>query len=369
MDTVDFNVNIELTNQMSIKFIWTSDPHMQYEGWYIDDVCFYRGEPSTWELVFQGHKIFYDILAGTGDIHPAIEYCFPLEWDPEPDTVYWIRVCGQVFDPAGCDTNPDNDCDDEYIEIMDLHDVASVETVGPPNAIICDDICPDIPFEVTVQNVGTFPEIGFDVTLEATREMQDVSGDLIDSDWTLYWGGPAWPALAHITDCPDFDYDGGGALAIATEDCDFPVAVPRQFDMPVSNEVFDLSGDNINSAEMTFFAKYSFSEQIGTSSAEPIPPTNILGYSEPDHWFITVQDANLPGYIIRCSADSFGEIITGQNGQWEGATAPGANPGMYTVDLLDMMNQIRGAVPFLFEEKVCRVGFGVIMNDDEYIRN
>ncbi len=60
LSEVDFVVPIELTDQMIIKFIWTSDPHMQYEGWYIDDVEFTRTEPPSYQIVWQGH------LIGTG---------------------------------------------------------------------------------------------------------------------------------------------------------------------------------------------------------------------------------------------------------------------------------------------------------------
>jgi len=182
LSEVDFVVPIELTDQMVIKFIWTSDPHMQYEGWYIDDVKFERTEPPSYKDVWQGHLK----VNVSGEEYDGVYGEFPVEWTPEENVVYKIEVCGQVYDPANCDVNPDNDCDVVWLIIKDIHDVAAIDITGSERIEKGEDGT----YDVTIKNVGTFPEAGFPVNLEVRKQLADIDQQGFEdggADWVVYY--------------------------------------------------------------------------------------------------------------------------------------------------------------------------------------
>jgi hypothetical protein len=147
---------------IKIRFSWIVDPCLQFEGWYIDDVCVDRTEKYSLKLVFQTHSI--QSIPG-GLVYPdGIYEEFPLEFDPEPDTWYQIDVCGQVFSPADCEPPEmqDNNCDTAQFLIQDIHDMSTVAVVDcPPDGEFGDDLT----YQFTVKNVGTYAENNVPVDL------------------------------------------------------------------------------------------------------------------------------------------------------------------------------------------------------------
>ncbi len=156
---VDFPVDAEL----QVKFIWDKDPCLQFEGWYIDNVCVTRTEDYELELVHQTHIIM--------EVPPCeeevtwINVDFPIDWDPEPDTWYEIWICGQVFSPSGCEIDLTNNCFKTQFKIVDIHDMACVgmELISPADGTGTPD--DDVTVNVTVKNLGSFTESSVPVEL------------------------------------------------------------------------------------------------------------------------------------------------------------------------------------------------------------
>ena len=361
---VNFVVPIELTDQMVIKFIWTSDPHVNYEGWYIDDVKFERTEPPSYQLVWQGHLK----VNVSGQEYEGVYAEFPLEWTPEENVVYRIDVCGQVFDPANCDVNPDNNCDTSWVIIKNIHDVAAMDITGPERIERGEDGT----YEVTIKNVGTYPEAGFPVNLEVRRQLADIDQQGFEdggSDWVVYYI-PGSNTTVHITTCDA--YEGTHSLLFATDNCEFPVVKPYSFQAAVYDKVIDLSGDNVKGGILEFAAKWALSEQIGSSIQEPLPPVDPLGdVGFYDFWSIILMDPDNPGWIFFAAPGAgYGSVVIGHNdGKWGSPTEPGAYPGAYTLDLIQVMDQIHARYDAFFKEHKCKVGFALVTNDDEYILN
>jgi hypothetical protein len=80
----DFPLDAELM----IKFIWDKDPCLQFEGWYIDNMCVHRTEDYYLELVYQGHIIMEldPCDPEVGPVWQDIE--FPIYCDPNPYNWY-----------------------------------------------------------------------------------------------------------------------------------------------------------------------------------------------------------------------------------------------------------------------------------------
>jgi PKD repeat protein len=80
------------------RFKWVSDPSIQNEGWYIDDVYFYASNIPGDELVFQTHCLYAVALV---DIFT--KYTFPGQpWVADEDGTYLFRIW-MLSETVGCD--------------------------------------------------------------------------------------------------------------------------------------------------------------------------------------------------------------------------------------------------------------------------
>jgi hypothetical protein len=157
----DFPLDAELM----IKFIWDKDPCLQFEGWYIDNMCVHRTEDYYLELVYQGHIIMEldPCDPEVGPVWQDIE--FPIDWDPNPDTWYEIWAHGQVFSPIGCEVDILNNWFKTQFKIVDVHDMACVgmELLTPEDGITSPGN--PVTVNVTVKNLGSFTESNVPVDL------------------------------------------------------------------------------------------------------------------------------------------------------------------------------------------------------------
>jgi len=158
---VDFPVDAEL----QVKFIWDKDPCLQFEGWYIDNMCVTRTEDYELELAYQGHIIMELLPCDPEAGIVWIDVDFPMDWDPDPDTWYEIWICGQVFSPIGCEEDLTNNCFKTQFKIVDVHDMACVgmELLEPEDGTGTPD--DNVIVNVTVKNLGSFTEDGVPVEL------------------------------------------------------------------------------------------------------------------------------------------------------------------------------------------------------------
>lgn len=155
--------------RLQVSFSWHKDPCVQYEGWYIDDVKLERTEDYELELVFQTH----DIL----ELPPCVDqvewmyYEFPLNWDPEPDTWYLMVICGQVFSPAGCEVDTENNCVYSQFMVTDIHDVMCKDMeLNSSDMVKTGD---SVTVNMTVKNIGTFAEENIPVVLKVADKIVD----------------------------------------------------------------------------------------------------------------------------------------------------------------------------------------------------
>jgi len=136
---------------IKVWFGWFSDGYMNFEGWYIDDVCIKFAYTSAQPLVFQGYK-YEDFEAGETKL-----VRFPVEFDPDEGT-YYIQVY--------------TDCDDCILgnnEINwtiwfgDVCDGAVIDIIAPSEIEFQWDTglaenYVHVPINVTVYNNGTLAE-------------------------------------------------------------------------------------------------------------------------------------------------------------------------------------------------------------------
>jgi len=164
------------------NFSWHKDPCTQYEGWYIDNVKLERTEDYSLELVFQTHDIL-ELPPCEGQVE-WMYYEFPLNWDPEPDTWYQMVICGQVFSPAGCEVDTENNCVYTQFMVTDIHDVMckDIELISPDQIKVGDSAT----VNMTVKNVGTFAEENIPVELKVAPKIVDRP---IDDDFETEPGG------------------------------------------------------------------------------------------------------------------------------------------------------------------------------------
>jgi hypothetical protein len=149
--------------ELMVKFMWHKDPCLQFEGWYIDNVCVYRTEDYHLELVYQGHIIMeLDPCEGTVE---WIDIDFPIDWDPKPDTWYELWAHGQVFSPIGCEIDLLNNWFKTQFKIIDIHDMACIgmELLNPEDGTGSPG--DSVQVNVTVKNLGTFTESNVPVDL------------------------------------------------------------------------------------------------------------------------------------------------------------------------------------------------------------
>jgi hypothetical protein len=149
--------------ELMVKFMWHKDPCLQFEGWYIDNICVYRTEDYFLDLVYQGHIIME--LDPCEDVVEWIDIDFPIDWDPKPDTWYELWAHGQVFSPVGCEFELLNNWFKTQFKIIDIHDMACIgmELIQPADGTgMAGD---SVLVNVTVKNLGSFTESNVPVDL------------------------------------------------------------------------------------------------------------------------------------------------------------------------------------------------------------
>ncbi len=272
---------------LKVKFEWHVNPCHEYEGWYIDDVCFERVEEYQLELVFQTHEII-DLDACT-----TIDYEFPLPFDPEPETWYQLCIYGQVFAPANCEADLDNNelCIQFYID--DVHDIACVGIDGPSEGDIGDHLA----FDVTVKNVGTFPETEFPVDLKVAKAIinipidEDFEADPSGGDFNFYYF-TGYDPENYFQWTEGYDeivgersaYPGDESIICAYLGYDYPMLLPHMGNLMTDDQVHDYSDiTSCESATLFFSAKWAIPAGVG-GACMLIHPTE-----GPDsaYWWIT----------------------------------------------------------------------------------
>jgi hypothetical protein len=170
--------------ELMVKFMWHKDPCLQFEGWYIDNVCVHRTEDYDLELVYQGHIIM--------ELDPCVDNVtwecvdFPIDWDPKPDTWYELWAHGQVFSPIGCEDDTLNNWFKTQFKIVDVHDMACVgmELIDPEDGVTTSGS--SVLVNVTVKNLGSFTESNVPVDLWVGDKVVD---SLIKTDFETDPGG------------------------------------------------------------------------------------------------------------------------------------------------------------------------------------
>jgi hypothetical protein len=353
--TADVVIPMALTDQMVIKFMWHSDPHMEYEGWYIDDVGFTRTEPPTWKLVFQGHSI------QSLDGYEVKEETFPLPWDDLIEC-HWYMICvaGQVFDPADCESNFANNEDCILVHILDECDVGVIDMEGPDIL----EQCTIGQYTATVKNFGTFPETNIPVDLKICR-LEEAT--LFEDDFE---GASQWNSYYFVGDyIPDWFFhistwdSNSGSRALACFDpsaAGYPNLLDKMGQLALIADdgdaaVFDFNNPDTQYGRMSFYAKYSFRPGDG--------------------WSIAIGDPD-EGWLFMCVDSLYGYNMFGFDNEFHGMpTNPGGYPEYYDVDLISLMDQVRAANPGMFDDGTgrpdyrCQIGFAVFTNDDGCVFN
>jgi hypothetical protein len=292
-------INADLTNaQLRVRFIWQKDPCLQFEGWYIDGIEVTKTLDYELELVCQGHEIIE--IPGCDPETGVVwtDYCFPLGCDVEDDTWYEIHIYGQVFDPMGCEYDIENNEFKFQFKIKDIHDVACIEIIPEEEQFVEPGEC--VPFNVTVQNLGTFAENNVPVDIKVGDVVthmlvEDHFETNTISDYTIYYfnlpSGPTktpiewtkgWEEISEIYDDSPASarsmLPGSECLIVADhggfptlpEDTGTIVAAPETIALDPNHNGKDCS-DAIG-ARMTFTAKWSMEiEEYFYYYSGPVP--------------------------------------------------------------------------------------------------
>jgi len=112
---------------LQIRFQWISDPAIQYEGWYIDDVAIYAQCGGLQQLVWQeykpsDHSLYLEPFNAEYPVSEDSEYTAPfqkmvqfeLPFTPEEDTTYFFEVYSEIVDELDPYGNAVIDIDGHY---------------------------------------------------------------------------------------------------------------------------------------------------------------------------------------------------------------------------------------------------------------
>jgi hypothetical protein len=256
--------------KLQVKFIWHKDPCLQFEGWYIDNVCLDRTEMYELILVHQTHDII-ELPPCDPEVGPQnIYYEFPLGFDPDPDTWYQICILGQVFDcPDCCELIFDNNEMCIQFFVTDIHDMACLynEILDPQDWwTVGDTIC----VNTTVQNLGTFAENNVPVELKVGKQILDRAVDApFETDqmgeFDYYYFTGSSPEVYFRWTQGDATIDGIGdgrsvlpgeeSVICAEEGFLYPY-LPNGAGCGMADpNIYDLS--DVVSADLNFYAKWS----------------------------------------------------------------------------------------------------------------
>jgi hypothetical protein len=267
------------TALLEIRFSWVKDPCQQYEGWYIDQFCISRTETYELELIHQTHWILVNIPGCDPEVGPVWKFFdFPLGWDPEPDTWYYIEICAQVFDPNDCEYDTDNNCVDLEFYVTDIHDLIckDMEVLTDPPYYEGESIA----VNVTVMNIGTFGEDDAEVALRMADCVIAPDGidDEFESDpsgrWACYYFIGADPACywdwtqgdPSISKIWEIDEPAARSVLPGREsmlggnhgsEVTYPYLTEGIATMITNDVVYDFVADDAEGAELSFYAKWS----------------------------------------------------------------------------------------------------------------
>lgn len=196
---IDITPLIPLGDEWKVNFTWVTDPNFNFEGVYIDDVCFAFQCGPLQPLVFQGYKYVHNLMRGETR---TIE--FPLEINIfENNTKYWIQVYhkGELIN----DSDPSDDWDNISILIADYHDIEVkwVDAIDRVELRAWDPLGTPVDVYANVKNNGTFAEEDVPVKMEVyelveqTLMYEDLSGGRPHYDWvhSVVFGDDLW----HVT--------------------------------------------------------------------------------------------------------------------------------------------------------------------------
>lgn len=157
---------------LMLKFVWHKDPCLQFEGWYVDSFTVQRTEDYELEWSCQTHDILEMDPCDAEEGVVWEDYCFPFDCSFDEDTWYEVHIVAQVFDPQGCEADISNNEFKFQFKIEDIHDMAciGIEATGETKTQPGESV----PFNVTVQNQGTFAEDGVPVSIQV--------GDLVKNE-------------------------------------------------------------------------------------------------------------------------------------------------------------------------------------------
>lgn len=205
---VEIDISDFIGQDINIWFGWFADDYVNYEGWYIDDVCIELAYTSLQPLVFQGYK-YTDLAANeTKTIQ------FPIDFEPENDT-YFIQVYSDYEDCIPDNHELGNGYADEInwtVTFGDICDAAALDVEVDDEFILNHsplyETWINIPINVTVENTGTLTEdvpvkISAKHIIHETYFKDDVEGGVPEETYTTGDFGAAGEVLWHID---DFDF-------------------------------------------------------------------------------------------------------------------------------------------------------------------
>jgi hypothetical protein len=190
---------------LQVKFMWHVDPCNEYEGWYIDDICLDITDEYELKMVHQTHEI-YSLPGCDPNVGPVTTNVdFPLNFDPEPETWYYLIICGQVFSPQNCEENLENNCLDVQFQVKDIHDIRCADEDCGEEDLFKPGDCGDgeadeFSWTPNFENVGTFAEKEFPVDLLVGKKSIEM---LVDEDfetdpgsrWGFYYFTGTYPEM------------------------------------------------------------------------------------------------------------------------------------------------------------------------------
>jgi hypothetical protein len=223
-DGMGFDISAYIGYYVIFNFTWYSDAFINYDGWYIDDICIQIQFGARQPLVYQEYKFVHNLAQNEEKL---VE--FPLDFTPKNDTYYYFEVysnlCGDIDGPA--DMNFDWVIDprttfpykdpwngvNESLYFGDVCDAAITAISAPAQVEMPDDGTAEIPIDVTVCNTGTltkdvpvqvgaYPKV-YETLIKDDFEGYDPSGPYYisseDSPWNINDFGSG-PAEWNITD-------------------------------------------------------------------------------------------------------------------------------------------------------------------------
>jgi len=202
-----FDISDWIGDEIKIEFRWYSDATGNFEGWYIDDVNIDISYHALQPLVFQGYKYVDGLKQNESKV-----VTFPLDFEPDPDTWYFIEIYSDLADDIDgpADANYDEKIDprsgnrykdpwngvNHSIYFGDVCDAAVTGITAPDDVELDHNVgYVEIPINVTVENTGTLDK-EIPVKVSAKHKLTNyIFKDDVESGELDAWGSPGmWVA-------------------------------------------------------------------------------------------------------------------------------------------------------------------------------